>query len=68
MLIEIDLFDKYIESVAEFSGKSRGFQKENRPSPLLVDLLSKERVGVHPRLTDIGGQNYAPGMVSEAHA
>jgi len=53
------LFDAYIDSVRNYS-KSNA--KENRPSPLLVDLLSKERVGVHPGLPDF--QGHAPGMVA----
>jgi carbamoylphosphate synthase small subunit len=56
----IDLFDAYIDSVREYKRNQQG-ARDNRPSPLLVDLLSKDRVGVHP-----GGpehhQGYAAGM------
>lgn len=38
------LFDAYLASAAEFK-KSKA-QGENRPSPLLADILAKERVGV----------------------
>jgi carbamoyl-phosphate synthase small subunit len=46
------LFDMYIENVQRYKKNQAvypaGVGKDNRPSPLLVDLLSKERVGVHP--------------------
>jgi carbamoyl-phosphate synthase small subunit len=44
------LFDAYIESVQRYkSGQSTySPQRDNKPSPLLVDLLAKERVGVAP--------------------
>ncbi len=46
------LFDMYIENVQRYKNNQTvypaGVGKDNRPSPLLVDLLSKERVGVHP--------------------
>lgn len=46
------LFDTYLESVARYKKNQAVFQpnKDNRPSPLLKDLLSKERVGVQPTL------------------
>ncbi|KAF2205249.1 hypothetical protein GQ43DRAFT_446133 [Delitschia confertaspora ATCC 74209] len=49
------LFDKYIESVQKYKDHQAMFseRKSNKPSPLLVDLLSKERVGVHPNMTEI---------------
>jgi len=42
------LFDMYIENVKRYKDSQASFSsaKENRPSPLLVDILSKERVGV----------------------
>ena len=41
------LFDAYLEQVAKFrNGELDGVKREGRPNPLLVDLLSKERVGV----------------------
>lgn len=57
----LDLFDAYIESVAKYKEQQSGYSKDNKPSPLLVDLLSKERVGVHPDEPDF--QGHAPGMV-----
>ncbi len=44
------LFDTYLESVTRYkrSQTGLGLAKEGRPSPLLVDLLAKERVGVVP--------------------
>ena len=36
---------KYKDSQVRFSP-----QRDNRPSPLLVDLLAKERVGVAPTI------------------
>lgn len=44
------LFDTYLESVARFKQGQAVFQpkRDSRPSPLLVDLLAKERVGVVP--------------------
>ncbi|KAI9810150.1 MAG: Multifunctional pyrimidine synthesis protein CAD [Pycnora praestabilis] len=42
------LFDAYLDSVKKYKRSQAVFQPErnNRPSPLLVDILSKERVGV----------------------
>jgi carbamoyl-phosphate synthase small subunit len=46
------LFDMYIENVQRYKKNQAvypaGAGKDNRPSPLLVDILSKERVGVQP--------------------
>jgi len=44
------LFDMYIENVKRYKDSQASFSsaKESRPSPLLVDILSKERVGVAP--------------------
>lgn len=39
------LFDAYLGQVNEFN---KGRMGEGRPSPLLVDILSKQRVGVAP--------------------
>lgn len=46
------LFDMYIENVKRYKDNQAVFAtgKDNRPSPLLVDILSKERVGVQPTL------------------
>ena len=62
------LFDQYIDSVRKYKKSQTVFQpqRDNRPSPLLVDLLSKERVGVHPGLPDF--QGHAPGMVQQSIA
>jgi hypothetical protein len=57
---EVDLFDAYIDSVREYKKSQRDAQRDNRPSPLLVDLLSKDRVGVHPGSPEF--QGYAAGM------
>ncbi|KAL8968643.1 MAG: hypothetical protein Q9183_002369 [Haloplaca sp. 2 TL-2023] len=44
------LFDTYLESVGRYKRSQAVFQpqRDPRPSPLLVDLLAKERVGVVP--------------------
>jgi carbamoyl-phosphate synthase small subunit len=44
------LFDAYLERVLQYKGTNDVLKggKDNRPSPLLVDLLAKERVGVKP--------------------
>lgn len=57
------LFDAYIDSVGKYkkTQSSFGAGRDNKPSPLLVDLLSKERVGVHPGLPDFEG--HAAGMM-----
>lgn len=46
------LFDNYLESVKRYKDSQAILQpnRENRPNPLLVDLLAKERVGVVPTL------------------
>jgi len=57
------LFEEYIENVKRYKKSQGVFQegKDNKPSPLLVDLLSKERVGVHPGIKSWG--EIAPGQV-----
>lgn len=44
------LFDAYLKSVHAYKDSQEVLKggKDNRPSPLLVDLLAKERVGVRP--------------------
>jgi carbamoyl-phosphate synthase small subunit len=44
------LFDMYIENVKRYKENQAVYPvgKDNRPNPLLVDILSKERVGVAP--------------------
>lgn len=46
------LFDNYLDSVQNFKKHQTVFQptRDNRPSPLLIDILGKERVGVAPTL------------------
>ncbi|KAF2836688.1 small subunit of carbamoyl phosphate synthase [Patellaria atrata CBS 101060] len=46
------LFDAYIENVKVYKDSLRNLEpnRDSRPSPLLIDLLSKERVGVAPRI------------------
>ncbi|KAA6411250.1 MAG: Carbamoyl-phosphate synthase arginine-specific small chain [Lasallia pustulata] len=45
------LFDAYIDSVHKYKRSQAVFTKrDSRPSPLLVDLLAKERVGVVPTI------------------
>lgn len=58
----------YINNVGKYKKSQEVFQphKDTRPSPLLVDLLAKERVGVHPGLPDF--QGHAPGMVQQPMA
>jgi hypothetical protein len=51
-----------MDSVRKYKKSNAHFDKDNKPSPLLVDLLSKERVGVHPGLPDF--QGHAPGMAT----
>ncbi|KAK7956944.1 carbamoyl-phosphate synthase arginine-specific small chain [Apiospora aurea] len=41
------LFDKYIEDVMAFKGTQQVY-KDNRPSQLMLDIMSRERVGVQP--------------------
>lgn len=41
------LFDKYVESV-KLAKHSQATYKDNRPSQFVLDVLSKERVGVEP--------------------
>lgn len=60
------LFDMYIENVQRYK-KTQAVHatgKDNKPSPLLVDILSKERVGVAP--TKPSAANIAPRYVEQA--
>ena len=59
------LFDAYLESVHKYKKNQNMFQpnRDNRPSPLLVDLLAKERVGVQPTT---GMQNVAQNALASA--
>ncbi|KAI9652131.1 MAG: Multifunctional pyrimidine synthesis protein CAD [Trizodia sp. TS-e1964] len=44
------LFDTYLDSVRKYKNLQSKFspKRDTRPSPLLADILSKERVGVQP--------------------
>ncbi|CCU81979.1 putative carbamoyl-phosphate synthase arginine-specific small chain [Blumeria hordei DH14] len=45
------LFDQYIDSVIRYKNNQAIYPaigKDNRPSPMLIDILAKERVGVQP--------------------
>ncbi|KKA29516.1 hypothetical protein TD95_001574 [Thielaviopsis punctulata] len=42
------LFDKYIQNVQLFKDSQKVY-KDNRPSQLMLDILSRERVGVEPQ-------------------
>lgn len=46
------LFDNYLECVEKYKKSQTVFQptRDNRASPLLIDILGKERVGVAPTL------------------
>lgn len=61
------LFDIYLDSVIKYKNSQMAFypQRETVPSPLLVDLLAKERVGVQPT---IGMQNVAAAAAAAATA
>lgn len=61
------LFDAYIDSVHKYKRSQAVFAKrDSRPSPLLVDILAKERVGVVPT---IGMDNMAAqARAAEARA
>lgn len=41
------LFDKYLANVTMFKSSQKVY-RDNRPSKLMLDILSKERVGVEP--------------------
>jgi carbamoyl-phosphate synthase small subunit len=59
------LFDMYIENVKRYKQNQATFSqaKDNRPSPLLVDILAKERVGVQPAQA---AQNMGAAAISAA--
>ncbi|KAK1145772.1 Multifunctional pyrimidine synthesis protein CAD [Aspergillus melleus] len=61
------LFDIYLDSVIKYKTSQLAFHptRETTPSPLLVDLLAKERVGVQPT---IGMQNVAATAAAAAVA
>jgi carbamoyl-phosphate synthase small subunit len=41
------LFDKYLQNV-QLAKSSEAIYKDNRPSQLMLDILSRGRVGVEP--------------------
>ncbi|KAF5017897.1 hypothetical protein F66182_10144 [Fusarium sp. NRRL 66182] len=41
------LFDKYLQNV-QLAKSNQVVYKDNRPSPLILDIMSRERVGVEP--------------------
>ncbi|KAI9751132.1 MAG: Vacuolar protein sorting-associated protein 29 [Chaenotheca gracillima] len=49
------LFDTYLDSMKKFKQSQAVFQprRDSRPSPLLVDMLAKERVGVEPDIVGL---------------
>ena len=57
------LFDNYLVSVKRYKDSQAILQpnRDNRPNPLLVDLLAKERVGVVPTL---GMENMARAIAA----
>lgn len=64
------LFDNYLDSVQKFKKNQTVFQptRDNRPSPLLIDILGKERVGVAPTLGMANMANVAKAAAAAAAA
>jgi carbamoyl-phosphate synthase small subunit len=66
------LFDAYLDSVTKYKNSQKIFQpkRDSRPSPLFVDILSKERVGVVPPTGILNMQmaSEAAGVVASAAA
>ena len=69
------LFDTYLDSVRKYKQSQVIFSphRDSRPSPLLVDLLAKERVGVAPTsgmayIERMGAEKVAPAAVVAAAA
>lgn len=62
------LFDIYLDSVMKYKNSQSVFQptRDSRPSPLLVDLLAKERVGVQPTTGMQNIQNAAAAAAAAA--
>jgi carbamoyl-phosphate synthase small subunit len=67
------LFDIYLDSVTKYKKSQAAFHpmRESRPSPLLVDLLPNERVGVAPttgvlRATSAAAAAAAPAVAAAA--
>ena len=61
------LFEAYLDSVQKYKKNQAIFSpdRESRPSPLFVDILAKERVGVVPT---IGMDNMAAAARAAAAA
>ncbi|MCJ1473970.1 Multifunctional pyrimidine synthesis protein CAD [Lambiella insularis] len=61
------LFEAYLDSVHKYKKNQAIFSpdRDSRPSPLLVDILAKERVGVVPT---IGMDNMAAAARAAASA
>ena len=61
------LFEAYLDSVQKYKRTQAIFtpNRDSRPSPLLVDILAKDRVGVVPT---IGMANMATAAAAEAAA
>jgi carbamoyl-phosphate synthase small subunit len=64
------LFEAYLDSVRKYKQTQAMFtpSRDNRPSPLLVDLLAKDRVGVAPTLGMANMANIAAAASSGAVA
>lgn len=66
------LFDNYLESVKRYKDSQAILQpnRDNRPNPLLVDLLAKERVDVVPTLgmENMARANAATGASAKPEA
>ncbi|KAF2086434.1 carbamoyl-phosphate synthase-like protein arginine-specific small chain [Saccharata proteae CBS 121410] len=64
------LFDRYVESVKKYKDSQAVFSagKSNKPNPLLVDLLAKERVGVHPGVPEFQPQAQAQAQAQPLQA
>ncbi|KAI9852596.1 MAG: Multifunctional pyrimidine synthesis protein CAD [Thelocarpon superellum] len=62
------LFDSYLDSVRKYKRSQAVFQpqRDSRPSPLLVDLLAKDRVGVQP--PSLASQPLTPASATAAVA
>jgi len=62
------LFDLYLKEVRQFKKTQNLLQpgRATRPSPLLVDLLAKERVGVEPGVPQFDDQKVAGDLFPSA--
>ncbi|GAM90372.1 hypothetical protein ANO11243_084150 [Dothideomycetidae sp. 11243] len=64
------LFDAYLKEVQQYKKTQVALQpgRVNRPSPLLVDLLAKERVGVRPGIPEYEGADFGSGISTPSMA